>query len=387
MRLTLVISSLGCGGAERVMTTMANHWAAKGWEITLLTLDDESTPRFYNLDGGVRHIALGVAGNSTNLATALRNSFKRVYKLRSAIRASRPDGVISFMDRTNVMTLLATRGLNVPVIVSERVDPNMHRIGGVWRWLRKISYPSASLLVVQSEAALNYFSPRMKSCTRIIPNPIDLPPGHLASDSVHRPTLISVGRLDRQKGFDLLLGAFAKLKDRHSDWTLTILGEGPQRQQLESLRDELGLADRVMLAGCVANVYEALQQATLFVMSSRYEGFPNALCEAMSCGLPVISTDCPSGPRDIIIDGIDGILVPNENVNALAEAMGRLMGSEVERERLAARAPEVAERFGLERIMGMWEQALDQITSARSNGPVKSSDLSGKPVVLGRSWK
>jgi len=375
MRLTLVISSLQCGGAERVMTNMANYWAAKQWKITLLTFDDGAIPPFYRLDSRIRHISLNIAGDSASVASAVRNVVNRVCALRRTIRKSRPDAVISFMDKTNVTTLLATRGLNLPVIISERVDPAMRPISKLWTRLCRITYPAADLTVVQSEAALNYFSARLRARTQVIPNPVQSPPAYRRPKSAAQSSLISVGRLEQQKGFDLLLKAFARVKDRHSGWTLTILGEGRKRGELESLINQLGIGDRALLPGRVDDVYEQLLQADLFVMPSRYEGFPNALCEAMSCGLPAISTDCPSGPRFIINDRVDGLLVPNEDVTALADAMDRLMGSETERNRLAARAPEIASRFGLEKVMEIWERALAQVIRHRRTDPIESHQL------------
>ena len=381
MRLTLVISSLQGGGAERVMTTMANYWAAKQWKITLLTFDDGAIAPFYKLDRRVRQIPLAVARQSGNTAMAVRNSLNRVWALRSAIRDCRADAVISFMDKTNVTTLLATRGLNVPVVVSERIDPRMQPIGKSWERLRRVTYAWADLIVVQSERALNYFPARLQTRAQVIPNPVLPAPVYCNSKGVNK-SLISVGRLDNQKGFDLLLKAFARVRDRHSEWTLTILGEGPKRRELESLRNELGLDEWVFLPGRVEDVYQRLAQADLFVMPSRYEGFPNALCEALSCGLPSISTDCPSGPRDIINHGINGLLVANEDVAALGEAMDRLMESEVERNRLAKHAPEVTRRFGLEKVLEVWEDALVRVKGQRQTAPMASRRLlSDQPKI------
>ncbi len=367
MQLTLVIYSLTSGGAERVMSIIANYWAAKEWAITLLTMDDGSVPPFYNLDSRIKHIPLGIARSSPNLLVALWNNLKRIWTLRSVIIKSKPDAVISFLDTTNVLTILATQGLKIPVIVDEQIHPAMLPCGRTWEILRQWTYTRADRVVAITTRALNYFSPQIQSRGCVIPNPalsVDL--GENSSHKLlYKPCIIAMGRLEEQKGFDLLLQAFAQLKDRYPDWKLLVLGEGSLRSHLESLRDRLGLADRVDLRGVVKNPHEFLKQADIFVMSSRFEGFPNALCEAMACGLPVISTDCPSGPQEIIRDGVDGILVPNEDVSALVAAMERLISDEGERKRLAVRASEVTERFGIEKIMGMWEALLREVITER----------------------
>jgi len=376
MKLTLIISSLSAGGAERVMSLLANYWAAKEWKITLLVFHDGTEAPFYELDSRIRHLPLGIAGDSPNLFIGIWNNLKRIQTLQSAIAESKPDAVISFVDQANVLTLLATRLLNVPVVVSERVDPALYSIGRTWEQLRRWIYPWADRLVVQTKGALSYFSSGQQTCVCIIPNPVLLPTwgkntsdkplvGRTSAKDATARSLIAMGRFTKQKGFDLLLQAFARLKYIHSEWTLTILGDGELRTELESLRDSLGLSSQVYLPGVVRNPHEVLMQADIFVMSSRFEGFPNALCEAMACGLPVISTDCPSGPREIIRDGVDGILVPNEDTEALAAGMDRLMSNEAERKRLSDRAPEVVERFSLEKIMGMWEKLLAQVVEER----------------------
>ncbi len=363
MRLTLVISSLSSGGAERVMSIMANYWAAKGWKITLMTFDDNTTPPFYNLDYRVLHLPLGIAGDSPNAIISIWNNWQRIRTLRSAICDSKPDTVISFMDKINVLTLLATRWLNIPVLVSERIDPTRHCIGKIWEQLRQWTYPFADRIVVQTQRIQSSFFPKLHARTCIIPNPVVLPSveKELLDKVLGERSLVAMGRLQQQKGFDLLIQAFAKLKDRYPQWILTILGEGSLRSQLESLRSQLGLAEQIHFPGLVKNTSEFLKQADLFVMSSRFEGFPNALCEAMACGLPVISFDCPSGPREIIRDGVDGVLVPTEDVSALAAAMERLMSDEQERKRLAVNAPCVTQRFSLENVMGMWSGLIEEV--------------------------
>jgi GalNAc-alpha-(1->4)-GalNAc-alpha-(1->3)-diNAcBac-PP-undecaprenol alpha-1,4-N-acetyl-D-galactosaminyltransferase len=363
MRITLVISKLITGGAERVMSVMANYWASHRRKVTLITIASQEMdccvhPRV-KLDSRVIHIGLGMDVDSNYLVQAARNNAERVKRLRQEIRASRPDVVISFLSRTNILTLLASIGLGTPVIVSERIDPRQRSLGLVWGALRYLMYRQADGLVVQSqevcEWARKFVAPR---AIHVIPNPVEAPLepyDRIARSRESGRTVVAMGRLVRQKGIDLLLEAWSRCAKKHGGWSLLILGEGEERQSLEALVSELELKDRVSLPGTVPDPARVLQRADLFVMSSRYEGFPNALLEAMACGLAVISTDCPSGPGEIVRDGVDGILVHPNNVDALASAMDRLMSDGSERERLALRAVEVTERFGLEKVMGMWE--------------------------------
>jgi glycosyltransferase involved in cell wall biosynthesis len=362
-KLTLVIFSLSSGGAERIMSILANYWAARGWQVTLITFVDKSQTPFYALDDRINYRSLDIAGNSTNFFDAIANNVRRILRLRKAIANSEPDVVISFIDQANVQTLLATKGLHIPTIVSERTVTLDSTLGKTWKQIRKWTYLLADALVMQTERSLDYIPARWKSLTRIIPNPVILPPVSIDGDrQLLKPnSVLAMGRLEYQKGFDVLLQAFARLKDSYPQWTLTVLGEGSLRSELEKLRDSLGLKDRVFLIGRQQNSYQYLKQAEIFVLSSRYEGFPNALCEAMACGLPVIATDCPCGPRELIRDENDGILIPPENITALAEAMEHLMKDGSARKRLGINAAKVTERFDLEVIMSLWEKTIKEV--------------------------
>ncbi len=359
MRLALVISSLSSGGAERVLTIMANYWAEKAHEVSIVTLVDQSETPFYDLDSTVKVNPLGLIRVSRGPLQGLANNIRRAWAIRKAVKSVKPDVVISFMDTINVITLLATMGLGVPVVVSERIDPSVQPIGKVWSALRHLCYQRAASIVVQSKRAASFFSGRLGLTTCVIPNPVQLSNEGSADVDVPKPALMSMGRLDYQKGFDILLEAFATLKDRFADWSLVILGEGPLRNSLESLAEQLGLGGRVSLPGRTRRPYSVLKQADIFVLPSRYEGFPNVLCEAMACGLPVIGSDCRSGPREIIQN--DGLLVPPEDIGMLVAALTRLMGNADERKRLGARATSIVKRFSVDEVMGMWEVVLQDV--------------------------
>lgn len=354
-RVALVIGSLGPGGAERVLCTLANYWAERGAEVRVLTLDEGSTAPFYRLDGRVCLLVLGIAGHSPTPFHAVWNNLKRIRRLRRVLREIAPNLVISFIDRTNVLTLLAARGLGFPVVVAEHSDPILNRIGLVWGGLRRWTYRFATRVVVLNERARRFFDSRVGRRAVVIPNPVEVTPSSKLPASLPVRRAAAMGRLGEEKRFDILLEAFARVSPAHPDWRLIILGEGPLRSELEDLRDRLGLGDRVEIPGVMENPHAVLRGCDLFVLSSQMEGFPLALCEAMACGLPVIATEYHEGVRDIIRDGEDGVLIPPGDPGALAAAMDRLMSNESERRRLGARATEIRDRFSTEKVMRMWD--------------------------------
>ncbi len=366
-RVTIVIHSLEGGGAERVAAAMANHWAETGRDVTLITLDSSDRDK-YKLDDQVQRVALDVMSESANVVFGVLRNLRRMRRLRRAIVESRPDVVISLVDRTNILVLLATRRLGLDVIVCERTDPRHHDIGRLWSRLRRWIYPRCRALVVQTPGVLQH----ARSLVRgrpiyVLPNAIfcDANTNEQQVDEQHEwtPTggtryLVGLGRLSRAKGFDRAIEAFARIASRHLDWNLRIVGDGSERAALVELIQENGLGDRVELLGWTDRPERVLRQSDLFVLPSRFEGFPNALLEAMACGLPAISFDCESGPAEIVRDGVDGRLVPADDVERLAEVLSELMSDEPRRKQFAARAGEVVERFGRDEFFRRWEAIL-----------------------------
>ncbi len=374
MRLCLVIYAMSGGGAERVMQLMADAWAAQGHEITLITLAGLEGD-FFRVDPRVRRVGLGLMADSDGPLAGLAHNLARLRALRRALGQARPQAIVSFGDATNVLAILAGRGLGVPVIVCEHTDPHHHQIGRLWSALRRLVYPRADAVVGVSPAAEEFVRGFVKDRPVVcIPNPIQ--PARVDHAPARRPwplgpTVMGMGRLHASKGFDLLLRAFARCAPACPDWRLVILGEGPERPVLEALALELGVAQRVHLPGLVAEPLPLLNQADLFVMSSRYEGFPMALCEAMSAGLPVIASDCSAGVRQIVRPGLDGVLAPAGDLEGLTQAMLWLMQDAPARARLAARAPEVSERFGLPRVLEQWDGLFARLGAGDRGGTVR----------------
>jgi glycosyltransferase involved in cell wall biosynthesis len=380
MRIALVISSLGAGGAERVMITLANHWAARGRAVTLLTFAPPGSRPYYAVDPRVSLRELDVVASSRRWRS-LHQSLRRIFVLRREIRAIQPDVVVSFLAKINIVTVLATRGLDVGVIVSERNNPLRQVVNPVWRWLRHRLYSLADRLVTPSRGVLASLPAAVSARGHVIPNPVDLPePSPRRADG---RTLVAVGRLDEQKGFDLLLPAFARVAGKHPDWRLIIWGEGELRAPLEALRDRLGLTDRVQMPGVTDRPGQWVDDAALFVLSSRYESFGNVVTEAMAAGLPVIVTDCPWGPGEIVHHGVDGWLVPPENVAALAEGLDLLMGDDALRAGLAEAALRSVRRFGRARVVALWDELVDELcpgraAAAAAEGGMPEGPLAGK---------
>lgn len=377
MRLTLVIASLGTGGAERVLSSLANHAAERGHDVAIVTLDDGATPPFFPLDPRVRRRPIG-GPPAASLPARARNLAARVWRLRRAVAAERPDVAVAFMDRTNLLALAATLGQRTPVVVAERNDPAQHDATRGLALLRRLLYRRARAVVVQTAGAAAYFRGPLAAKTVVVPNPVFPPPATAPAARTGRE-VVAMGRLSPEKGFDLLLDAFARVAPRFPDWRLTIWGDGPLRAQLEAQRDAFGLAGRVHLPGRTTTPAAEMARADCFVLSSRYEGFPNVLAEAMAAGTAVVSADCPSGPRDMVTHDKNGLLVPPGDADALAAAMARLMGDPAERARLGTAARAITDVFAPARVFAMWDTLIATHATPKGSAHVRHHRPAERP--------
>jgi glycosyltransferase involved in cell wall biosynthesis len=364
--IMIVLPGLSAGGSEHVVKLIGNHWAEAGFKVMILTLEPPGTSPYYSFDHRIEFLRIGMPPRRASKIQSALLVAGRVRRMRQAMRSRRPDIVLSFLTRTNVMTLLAASGLSRPVIVSERNNPAVQPFGRAWGWLRDCLYPRAFGLVAMTEGAINHFPERMRRRSWVIPNAIDLPAAWTRRRGGN--ILVAVGRLTHQKGFDLLLDAFARIWADVPEWRLIIWGEGEDRPRLERQRAELGLEGKVEFPGLTAKPGLWVETADLFVLSSRYEGWGIVLLEAMAAGLPVVSFNCEWGPASMIMHPDDGLLVPPGDVDALAAALKTVMVDAGLRQRLGERAAVSALRYLPDVILAQWDAVLATALADRSRG-------------------
>lgn len=359
--VAFVISDLESGGSQRVVTTLANAWTQRGHAVSVITLAGRDKD-FFALDPSVQRWVTGGQSNAaSSLPSRVLATLARILKLRRLLQTMQPGSIISFILPTNILTVIAATGLPSRLVLSERNDPRRQFLGHHWNFLRRRLYRRAHVVTANSHGALDAMKSYVPaSKLAFVPNP--LPSGRSviqkASKNGHTPTLLAVGRLHEQKGYDLLLEAFRQSVDMAENWQLRIIGDGPLRETLQAQAERAGIADRVHWEGRVADPFPYYDDAAVFVMPSRYEGTPNALLEAMSCGLPVVVSDASSGPLEYVENHVTGLVVPVEDASALAKAMDCLARDPDLRQRLAEAGRQRVATLSLDEVLPVWEQVI-----------------------------
>jgi GalNAc-alpha-(1->4)-GalNAc-alpha-(1->3)-diNAcBac-PP-undecaprenol alpha-1,4-N-acetyl-D-galactosaminyltransferase len=377
LNILFFIPRMSVGGAERVLSEIANSLVRGGYGITIATMG--SGGDFYRLDPNIQRVKLALMHDSGNPFAAILGNARAFLRIRRTVRESEASVVVSFLDRTNVRVLLAALGLKTPVVVTEHSDPRTHPIGFIWSLLRRLLYPRAAFLVGVSQGVCEGFFWLPKNRRAVIYNPVPQVSrvgshADLTMLPVDRKYLASAGRFVPTKAFDRLIRGFKDLSDDNPDWDLVLFGDGPLREDLVALADALGLSHRVRFPGFVADLYWALNQCHLFCLTSTTEGLGMVILEAMQADLPVVSTDCPTGPREIIQDGENGRLIRVGDHATLVRILGELMKNSEERRRLATGARNVLQRHSTERIIEDWKSLLSRFESGNSVRRYTDSD-------------
>lgn len=345
--ILFVTGSLVRGGAQRVMTLLANKYAQKGWRVHIAMLLRNEVG--YQLCDGIHLHDLSGNGAYT------KNVARWITSLHSLMVRLRPDVVVSFAGRINLITLLATAGTGIPVLISERNDPAHDRRSPLERQLCRVYYKKADCVVFQTSYQQQYYGKRCQHNSLLIGNPIAAPiykGAHPSGD------ILSVGKLMPQKNHQMLIRAFSKIADRHPDTRVHIWGEGSQRIELQTMIDSLGMSGRILLEGNSSQIFEEMQKCRYFVMTSNYEGLSNALLEAMMSGMTCISTDW-SGIEDFAENGKNLLLVHVGDIEGLAVLLDEVLSGK--RANLASAGIETAKKFCAEQIMEQWSDAIERI--------------------------
>jgi glycosyltransferase involved in cell wall biosynthesis len=354
----IAIADMGSGGAQQVASNLANHWVRSGVRVGVVTWSDATT-EFFELDTAIKRFLLPDLGVARNVVMGFANNVRRVVGLRRAMRQFDGDVIVSFIAPTNVLAILAASGLGHRVVISERNDPARQSFGRVWDFLRKLLYGRADLVTANSRAAIEtlkaYVPPDRLA---YVPNPIREPAKGRQDDRSDETLFLSVGRLHNQKAYDVLIEAFADISGSLPDWRLAIVGKGGEWQRLTGQIKSLGMTSRIDLVGEVSDPFEWYERAGVFVMASRYEGSPNALLEAMSCGCPAIVSDAVPDHAELSKGGKAARVVPVDDVAALADAMTELAGDLAQRERLGNAATKHVHAQRIESVAPLWSKAV-----------------------------
>ncbi|SEL82504.1 Glycosyltransferase involved in cell wall bisynthesis [Butyrivibrio sp. ob235] len=405
--IAMYIGSLNKGGAERVMCNLAEYFYSIGYKVTLATtylsddeyelpdagwkvLEDEDdknavkvlspdeTERYVDLTGGV---PMGIGRVFTALmpyeqGNRLQNFHRRIQKLTNTWERIKPDLILSFLGKNNVMAIQSALGLDIPVVVSVRATPSEEYAGTGLNLAMKTLFPGAAGVVVQTNGAMDYFGSLIKTKCKVLPNAVNEEfIGHdIVPFDERKKVIVSVGRLDENKNQKILINAFSYAVKKYPDYRLVLYGDGPTRDLLERLCRSLGILDetgkgadgKVTFMGSVDRIADRIAEAEIFVLTSRTEGMPNALIEAMALGLCCISTDCPcGGPADLIVNGRNGILIPMESDVNMAmnifHSLERIMEDPTIARKMAASALEVRDKYNPQVINEMWRKYFEEL--------------------------
>ena len=322
-KICIAIHSLAHAGAERVAASWANYLAKQGHDVFVMVYArSEDT---YDLDARVRILPIA----DTREAYFQMPKAKQLLGIRKIIRKEKPDTLISFLPKMQITVMLATLGMRIKRIETVRNNPWVDKDVSGKRFLWNLCFRRSDIVIVQTKEQSLYFPPKTQKKCVVISNPVsgDFADRQKVYSSKEIRKFVAVARINTQKNYPMMVRAFAKIAQENPDCTLDIYGAGlPEAiQQLQALIDELSMTENIHLCGWRRNIAEVLTAYDAFLMSSDYEGMPNALAEAMASGLVCLSTDCKTGPKDMIDPGINGYLAITGDIESFAQGIRRII--------------------------------------------------------------
>ena len=350
MKIACVGYYQSVGGAEKQLILLANALAERGHEVSLIVMADNVIS--YEVDKRVRIIDLSVGERNASKKIVYR--FKA---LKAAYKKIKPDVSVHYWLQSAYLSVLMKKSIAGKVIYSERADPGDDEYKGMLGVVRKLAFVRIDGFIFQSQGARDYFNDSVKRRSTVIHNPVFIPKSKFPCPCKERiKKIVNVGRLHPQKNQKLLIEAFSRIADQFNDYVLEIFGDGELKEELEGLILKKKLQDRVLLKGTTSEIFDEVYSASLFVLSSDYEGMPNALLEALSLGVPCISTDCkPGGARSLIKNGKNGFLVRRNDPKSLAVRMSQVLSNGKLAQKFADEAYKLSDTHSPEAIFNEYE--------------------------------
>lgn len=355
------IGSLSKGGAERVFVNLAGYFRQEGYRVTMVTQYRYPDCEEYVLPPGIKRVISDLDADELSNSRIV-NFCRRLYKLHRIWKNEQPDLVLSCIGKNNFMAIVTTMFTRTKTVVSVVGEAREEYPGRLMHKLANLMFPHASGIVLQTERAKYFFNKRVQRRAVILPNSLNPDFIKPRYEGERDKRIVAVGRLDANKNHEMMIRAFAAVADKYPEYTLTIYGEGELRNYLEDLAGQLYISQRVFLPGIIPDVAKQIERAALFLMTSYSEGVSNALIEALASGLPVISTDVPSGGTvELITDGMNGLIIPAGDGQALEKAMDRLLGDPAYADSLGREAAKIQQRLAPERVNRLWQQYFEKI--------------------------
>lgn len=361
-KIAFHLNCLEQGGAERVVTNLANQFAKEGYQVIIAT--EWYGENEFQIDSKVRRVHVGLREGDEK-KHRLVQFMLRVKYLRKFLKEEKPDILIPFARKALYRGLMAAYFIKIPVLISIRTDPAGHYEERSDKIQIPLLFPRADGCVFQTQGAREFFAPRLQDCSRIILNPIHDKYIGVPMPKVRSKTVVQSGRLVDFKNQPMLIRAFVNVHAKHPDYDLKIYGGDSfdgTKEILEGLIEEYHAQDYIHLMGASDSLETELTDATLFAFTSDWEGLPNALMEAMALGLPIVATDCPcGGPRTIMTDGVDGLLIPIKDQQALEDGINRLIENPELASQLGMRARDIAKRANAQAVYEQWRDYIEEI--------------------------